>query len=180
MIELLFVALAVGLDNFGAAIGLGISGVDRSLRIRVAIIFGLFEAAMPVLGILVGRATAGDLGSSAPVVGGVLLGAMGAYSIASSILERSRDRPAPKAGIWRMILLGAALSLDNLVIGFALGSHHLNIAVAVITIGLTSTVLSLLGLELGNRLGLRFGERSEVLGGAILIVVGIVLGTGLF
>jgi manganese efflux pump family protein len=178
VIALLLVALAVGLDNFGAAVGLGISGVDRNLRLRVAIIFGLFEAAMPVVGILIGRASAGDLGSSAPIVGGVLLGTMGAYSIGTSFFQRSREKSAPKAGMFRMILLGAALSLDNLVVGFALGSRHLNIAVAVVTIGVVSTGLSLLGLELGSRLGLRFGERSELLGGAILIAVGIALGTG--
>ena len=45
---------------------------------------------------------------------------------------------------------------------------------AVVSVG-----LSLLGLELGSRLGSRVGEWSEEIGGAVLILVGIAIGAGL-
>lgn len=35
--------------------------------------------------------------------------------------------------------------------------------------------MPLLGLELGGRVGIRFGERSKLLGGVILLAVGIAL-----
>jgi manganese efflux pump family protein len=75
------VAVAVGLSNFAAAIGIGLSGVTVGVRIRVAIIFGIFEAGMPVAGLLIGHRIAGSFGSSASSVGGGLLIAIGIYSI---------------------------------------------------------------------------------------------------
>jgi manganese efflux pump family protein len=179
MIELLLVALAVGLDNLGAAIALGTGGVDRAQRVRVGLIFGFFEAGMPVLGILTGRAVAGDLGRSGPAVAGTLLGAMGVYSLISALLKRPEHRSVARPKVGQILLLGVVLSIDNLVIGFALGSRHTNLVVAVVVIGAVSTGLSLVGLEVGRRIGARFGEASEVLGGLVLIVVGIAVGTQL-
>lgn len=174
------VALSVGLDNFGACTALGISGVDRRLRVRVALIFGVFEAAMPVVGILLGHAVAHDLGSGAKPVGGALLGLAGAYAIVTQLVDRKGPARGPELGTGRLVLMGAALSLDNLVIGFGLGTYHVNLAVAAAGIGAVSVALSLLGLEIGTRLGERLGRRSELVGGAVLILVGAAIGTGLF
>lgn len=60
MVTLLVVALALGLNNFAASVGLGVGGTVQ--RVRVAVVFGLFEIAMPVIGLLLGR----GLASAAP------------------------------------------------------------------------------------------------------------------
>jgi hypothetical protein len=65
VVALLLVALSVGLDNFAASTALGVTGVDRRLRLRVAGVFGAFEGLMPVLGLLLGRAVAHELGGTA-------------------------------------------------------------------------------------------------------------------
>src|ERR1039458_4014403 len=80
VLALLLVALSVGMDNFGASIAIGVSGIDRRLRIRTAVIFGVFEAAMPVVGLLLGHSLAHDLGTAAKPIGGALLGLAGAYA----------------------------------------------------------------------------------------------------
>jgi putative Mn2+ efflux pump MntP len=48
MLALPLVSLSVSLDNLGAATAIAVSGVDRKLRLRVALIFGLFEGVMLV------------------------------------------------------------------------------------------------------------------------------------
>ena len=55
MLALTIAALAVGFGNFGASIGIGVSGATMGTRIRVGIIFGIFEAGMPLVGLLAGR-----------------------------------------------------------------------------------------------------------------------------
>ena len=55
MVALLLVAVSLGLSNFAASVGIGVSGVDARARLRVGIIFGIFETAMPILGLLAGR-----------------------------------------------------------------------------------------------------------------------------
>lgn len=179
MLALLLVAVSVGLDNFGASAAIGVSGVDRKLRLRVAVIFGVFEAAMPIIGLLLGRTLVQYLGSASKPLGGGLLVLAGAYAIVIELLgdkESSRD---PEPSVRRLILIGAALSIDNLVIGFALGAYHVNLVLAAVIIAVISVALSLLGLEIGRRLGERLGQRAELVGGAVLILVGGAIATGI-
>jgi putative Mn2+ efflux pump MntP len=70
------------------------------------------------------------------------------------------------------------LSIDNLAVGFALAVYHVQIVVAAVTMAAVSVAMSLLGLELGHRLGRRIEGWSEELGGAMLILVGIAIATG--
>jgi putative Mn2+ efflux pump MntP len=82
----------------------------------------------------------------------------------------------------RLFVTGLALSMDNLVVGFAVGTFPVSLAAAVIVIAAVSVAMSLVGLELGSRLGARLGARTgsrgEVLGGLALIGVGIALAAG--
>jgi manganese efflux pump family protein len=180
VLALLLVALSVGLDNLGAATGIGVSGVDGRLRLRIAVVFGIFEAAMPVVGLLLGRSLATSFGSNTKLAAGLILSAVGAFALAAEALGRKSGSRHPRSpGTAGLVLLGATLSIDNLAIGFALGSYHVNLLLAALIIGGVSVALALAGLELGVRLGERVGQRSELLGGSILIVIGILIATRL-
>jgi putative Mn2+ efflux pump MntP len=179
VLTLLLVALPVGLDNFAAAIAIGLTGVDRRLRLRIAVVFGLFEAGMPVIGLLIGRGVSGALGSAAHLLGGVLLILVGVQMAVAEV--RSREEEPPRlagAPLGRLIVLAAGLSIDNLVIGFALGARDTPLLLAVGVIGVVSVAMSLAGLELGNRLGTRVEHGAELLGAGVLVAVGLAILTG--
>ena len=162
MLALLLVAVSVGLDNFGASTAIGVSGVDRKLRLRVVLIFGVFEAAMPVVGLLLGHSLARDLGTTTKPIGGALLGLAGGYAIVTELVRDKEPARDSEPNIKRLVLIGAVLSIDNLVIGFALGTYHVNLVVAALTIAVVSVVLSLAGLEIGRHLGERLERRGEL------------------
>lgn len=177
MIALLLVAASVGLSNFAAAIGIGIAGVDARLRLRVGLVFGLFEAGMPIAGLLIGQRVASDLGHDARWLGASLLIAVGVYSIVKS-LRTGGAAPSSAANPGRLLLSGLALSMDNLVVGFALGTYRVNLLTGAAIFGGVSIVLALVGLELGAKIGERAGNRGEQIGGAILISVGVAIAAG--
>ena len=184
MLALLLVALALGLSNFAASVGIGLSGTGAGTRLRVGVLFGLFETGMPILGLLLGHSLAHVLGHAARWIGAGLLIATGCYALLQAARRRGQERgedssppAAPTTG--RLLVTGIALSIDNLVVGFALGTYHVSLAVAVVVIGVVSVSLSLAGLELGGRLGARSGDRGEMLGGLVLIGVGITIAAGL-
>ena len=182
MLALLLVAGSLGLNNLAASIAIGLSGVDRAKRTRTALAFGLFEAGMPVVGLLIGRQLSHALGSAAHIIGGLLLIAVGAQVIISATRSSSGDDSPPSVAGLRMrdlLVLAAALSIDNLVVGFALGAFRTPLALSVAVIAIVSVGLSLLGLELGARLGARLEHRSELLSGIVLIGVGLAILTGL-
>jgi manganese efflux pump family protein len=182
MFALLFVAVSLGLSNFAAAIGIGVSGVDARARLRVGVIFGLFETAMPVLGLLLGRSLASTLGHGAHWIGAVLLIATGLYAVIQAIRSPdsryTAESSVPSQRTARLLVTALALSIDNLAVGFALGTFHVGLVIAAVLIGAVSIAMSLLGLELGNRLSAKTGDRGEFLGGLVLIGVGIAIATG--
>jgi len=180
VVALVLTAISVGLSNFAAAVALGVSGVDTRRRIEVAVVFGAFEITMPVVGLAVGHDLAHTLGGTARWLGGGLLVAAGLYGLVGG-LRRAGNEPGATEGMsrGRLVLTGAALSIDNLVVGFALGTYHVSIAVAALVIGLISVGLSLVGLELGARIGARTGDLAEAFGSAVLIGVGVAIAVGL-
>jgi putative Mn2+ efflux pump MntP len=178
IVGLLLVSVSVGLSNFAGAIGIGLSGIDAKTRLRVGIAFGLFEAVMPIIGLLVGQAVAGYFGNVAKYVAGAVLVLTGAYTIIQGRRAEAEEEHSTGLRTPHLIITALALSIDNLAVGFALAVYKVQIVVAAITMGVVSVAMSLLGLELGSRLGARIEAWSEELGGAVLIGVGIAIASG--
>lgn len=174
MLALLVVACSVGLDNFGAAAAIGVTARSRRSFVRIVLAFGAFEGAMPVVGILLGRTVAAPLGSSGHLLAGATLCAVGLYALAAS-RRAERDQETAEMGHARLAVLAGVLSLDNLVIGFALGANRVPILTAAVVLGSVSAALTWIGLELGKSLRGRLGAHSELVGALILLVVGVVL-----
>jgi putative Mn2+ efflux pump MntP len=175
---LILAAFAVGLGNFGASIGIGLSGVTGAMRIRVALVFGVFEAGMPLVGLLAGRGVAHELGNTSRYAGGALLIAIGAWQLAQTVRARRRGVLAPPIAMRRLLLTALALSMDNLVVGFSLGVQHTSLAEAIAVFAVVSVGLSLLGLEFGRRLAAAVEVSSQYLAGIVLVAVGILVAVG--
>jgi manganese efflux pump family protein len=204
VIALLFAAIAVGLSNLAASIGIGVSGVTVRTRVQVCLVFGVFEAGMPVVGLLIGQRIAGDLGQAVRWPGAILLMIVGAFGLVRSLRNGRKGAGAPGESphpadpehpehpvdplpaspggppthLGRLLVSGFVLSLDNLVVGFALGTYNVSILAGAILIGAVSVAMSLAGLELGGLLGRWAGQRSEQLSGLILILVGAAIAGG--
>ena len=202
MLALLLLAVALGLSNFAAAIGIGVSGVRGRDRVRIAVVFGVFEAGMPVLGVLLGQGLASSLGHVARWLGGAALIVIGVTGLvlarrsprpagepAEDGAPGSPGRPSPAPGppapgpswrLGRVVASGLALSADNLAAGFALGAYHTGLAVAATVFGVVSVVMSLAGLELGAALGAGASDRCELVASVMLIAVGSAVAAGVF
>jgi manganese efflux pump family protein len=196
---LLLLAVALGLDNLAAAVGFGVGATGRisgAARLRIAVVFGLFEAGMPVLGLVLGHGLADSIGEAARWLGGVALIAFGVAGLVQARREASRSGHSDHSGredgerapppqrssvqpTGRLLLAGLVLSGDNLAAGFALGAYQVGIAAAAVVFGAVSVVMSLAGLEFGARIGAAAGERSELIACVLLIVVGAVIAAGL-
>jgi manganese efflux pump family protein len=180
VLALLLVAVSVSLSNFAAAIGIGVAGLDARIRLRVGVIFGIFETGMPILGLALGHGLVRHLGHAGHWIGAGLLIATGAYSLIQTLRSDTRAPVAARElQTGRLLITGLALSIDNLAVGFALGTYHVSFALAAIVIGAVSVAMSLAGLELGDHIGAKMGQHGEFLGGIVLIAVGAAVGTGI-
>jgi manganese efflux pump family protein len=176
VLALILAAFAVGFGNFAASVSIGLSGADRATRLRVGLVFGIFEAGMPLIGLLAGHSAVAALGGFSGITGGLLLILIGGWQLIQAL--RASGGSSPPASFRRLLLTGFALSLDNLVVGFSLGVTHTSLIEALVVFGAASVVLSLAGLEIGQRLGQAFEFGAEYLAAAVLLAVGVLLATG--
>jgi manganese efflux pump family protein len=176
MVALFVVAVALGLNNFGAAIAIGVSGVDRRTELKVATVFGLCDVVMPATGMLIGTGLSGPLGSTARWAGAGILCATAIWGLIEA-LRGDDDTPKIWHG-WRLLVSGAALSLDDLAVGLALGTVRYPIVLAVTLFGLLSFIMSIIGLQLGGKLGKATGEHGEVVGAIMLLGLSGVMAAG--
>lgn len=98
--------------------------------------------------------------------------------LVSDLVGGHAPRPQTSMGVGRLVGLAALLSLDNLVVGFGLGTYRVSLVTAAVVLGAVGGVLGLAGLELGRRVGDRAGRWSEALGGIILVCVGAAIAAG--
>src|SRR5262249_28618259 len=147
--------------------------IDTQTRIRVGVAFGLFEGFMPVVGLLLGASVAGYLGNAARYVGAGILVATGAYAIwQGRRAARLEAKPGTLIavsglGMRQLLIMALALSIDNLAVGFAIAVYNVPIFEAAVLMAAVSVAMSLVGLELGHRMGQRVEEWSEEIGGGV-------------
>lgn len=177
MLALTLAALAVGIGNFGASISIGLSGAGLAARVKMGVVFGIFEAGMPLAGLLAGRGAAQRLGDVSGYVGGALLIGIGGWALIQAF-RAGNQAPAPPVTMRRLLLTGFALSMDNLVVGFSLGVQHISLGEAVVVFAAVSVCLSAVGLEFGRRLGAMVEFGADYLAGIVLMAVGLAVAAG--
>ncbi len=92
MLALLLVAASVGLSNLAAAIGIGFGGVTARTRIRVALTFGVFEAGMPIVGLVISAGVAGGIGHLARWIGAAVLIGIGVVTVIQAWQQAAAGR----------------------------------------------------------------------------------------
>jgi putative Mn2+ efflux pump MntP len=166
----------LGLDTFAVSALLALGGLPSRQRLRVSLLFAAFEAAMPLVGVLVGHGLAHLLGHSASYLAGGILIALGGWMLVQDEgAERtSVERLASGHGM-ALVALGLSVSLDELAIGFTIGLLHLSLWLAIVLIGAQAFVMAQLGFRLGARLGERIREGAERLAAIALLALGILI-----
>jgi putative Mn2+ efflux pump MntP len=173
--SLLIIAISLSADCFAVALSSSISRRNITLPrfLRLALLFGFFQAMMTLLGWLAGR-TVVDLISAYDhwIAFGLLL-IIGTRMIWQSF--RGGEGAAGKnMSSWLvLIILSIATSIDALAVGLSFAFLEVNITVAVITIGITAFMITIIGSLVGKRVGALVGERAETIGGIILIIIGV-------
>jgi putative Mn2+ efflux pump MntP len=175
-LTLLLVALGVSADAFAVAIGKGLQ--MRRLRVTDAVLlaltFGVFQAAMPAIGWLLGTGFADRVTAIDHWIAFGLLAAIGAKMIWEAFhADPDQDADDGRIPVREMLGLGLATSIDALAVGVGFAFLDVSILGAAVLIGVTTFVISLGGVALGHRAGTRFRGPAEVVGGLILIGIGL-------
>lgn len=172
-ILLLAVGLAMDATAAAAAKGLAAPRFLPKHVLLVALLFGGFQAAMPLLGWVLGQRIGPVVQAWDHWIAFVLLGGIGAKMIweAMSADEESETTSDPFA-LRPMLLLAVATSIDALVVGVTLPMLGAPLLLSIGTIGVTTALLSALGLYAGRIFGKLLGKRLDFVGGLVLVGLG--------
>jgi putative Mn2+ efflux pump MntP len=170
--EVLVLGFVLSLDNFRVSIALGTVPFGLKRAVQVALTFGRWDAIMPLVGLLIGRRIGESVGDVAELVGAAALGGYGLYLVIAALRNPEPDELDHP---WALFGIPLTLSLDNLLAGTSLGIVGVSPWFSAAAFGVTTAVLSLVGLRLGRAAARLIRIRSDLLSGITLIIAAAAL-----
>ncbi len=172
--ELFLIAVGLSMDAFAVSVckGLATKKVGVKHMLTVGLWFGGFQALMPLIGYFLGSTFEKYITRFDHWAAFILLGLIGANMIREA-LSKDEEEANDSLKVREMLTLAVATSIDALAVGitFAL-LPDVHIGTAVSFIGVTTLVLSAVGIKVGNVFGAKYKSKAELAGGIILILIG--------
>ena len=179
--ELLLIGLGLSMDAFAVAIckGMSLRRPGFSQALTVGLYFGFFQAAMPLIGYLLGSNFREMIENIDHWVALGLLLLIGINMLRESF-EHARcktpEKVKPNAaslGFGVMLMLALATSIDALTVGITFAFLQVQILPAIAIIGIITLFISMSGVYIGRQFGNRFQAKAELIGGILLIIIGV-------
>lgn len=173
-IDIFLIAVALSMDAFAVAIckGLSVKKVQAKHVLTVGVYFGGFQALMPLIGFLLGFKFESFITSIDHWIAFVLLAIIGGNMIKEA-MSKEEDEVNDSFSFRTMLPLAVATSIDALAVGISFAFLGVDIIEAAILIGITTFVLSGIGVFVGNIFGSKYKSKAELAGGIVLILIGL-------
>jgi len=178
IIELILLSIALAMDCFTVSITCGL--IQRRLVTKTmlitALMFGLFQGLMPLIG-WVGMSFFSDaLERWDHWIAFGLLGFLGIRMILSGLKSDEKQKHFDPTKFSTTITMAIATSIDALAVGLSFGCTGYNtlssIILPITIIAVGSFLFSVLGFVVGAYVGRKISFPVEILAGVILIVIG--------
>lgn len=172
-LPLLLMAVALGTDAMSLSIGIGMRGVSWREVARVSLVIGIFHVLMPLAGAAGGFYFGLFAGEIAHWIGAGIVAFIGVRMIWGCLGNKQTMSSNWTLSGVPLLMLALSVSLDALSVGFSLGAFGYNIFITSLVFGVFGAGMTALGLLFGSRLGKLIGDRGELLGGAVLIILAL-------
>ena len=178
--DILLLGVGLSMDAFAVAVckGLSMRKVIKKQMFLIALFFGGFQALMPLMGWALGSTFARKIAAYDHWIAFILLLYVGGKMVFDAIKEwKERDiieEMDSPLDFKELFLLAIATSIDALACGVTFSFYEdFNIVRAIVIIGVTTFIISAMGVYIGNIFGDRFKAKAQLLGGIILIFLGV-------
>lgn len=189
LLEILLLGVALATDAFSVTISNTFAFDDHrfSRLMRMPLFFGLFQFGMPLAGYFVGGIAAELIEKYAGMVSLVILGFIGSnmlYSGYKALKEDASEEDEEEAqqdaqqgattlSYGKLVFQAVATAIDAFAVGVSFRAHSVDILVASVLFGIITAILCTIALCIGKKLGSLLGDRAEMVGGVVLILIGL-------
>ncbi len=163
------------MDAFAVSVCKGLASGKPGAKhyLAVGLWFGGFQALMPAIGYFLGATFEKYITAFDHWIAFVLLCLIGGNMIREALSGEEESADA-SIGFRVMLTMAVATSIDALAVGISFGVlPDVSLPAAVSLIGVTTCLLSMLGLKIGSVFGTRYKTKAEITGGTILILIGL-------
>lgn len=173
-IEMIIIGIGLSMDAFAVSITNGLSANRKKIfyALSCGVMFGLFQGAMPCIGYALGMQFADFIKSIDHYIALVLLSFIGIKMIYEA-QNNDEEGQSYVLSFSALFVQGFATSVDALAVGVSFAALMTNITAASAVICLVTFVMSSAGFFVGSRFGNKLGNKAEVIGGIILIILGL-------
>lgn len=173
MLSTVILAVALAMDAFSVSLTKGFTqkNITKIQILWYGIFFGVFQFMMPVLGYLCGSTISSLVSSVAPWVGFILLLLIGLNMIRESF-GNDEDEVTDHFSFKELTLLAIATSIDAFAVGLTFAILNTSLLIPCTIIGVVAFMFTIVGILIGKKLGNLFGNKFEILGGIVLILIG--------
>ena len=178
-IELFLLGIGLAMDAFAVSVckGLGMRRLNKKQALIIGLYFGGFQALMPLIGWLIGSQFQKYITSIDHWIAFILLGFIGGKMMIEAIREWNEEETVEVMDApldhKNMFVLAVATSIDALAVGITFAFLDTPIIEAITIIGITTMVISIIGVVVGNFFGSRYKSKAEFIGGLILVLLGL-------
>lgn len=189
LLEILMLGVALATDAFSVTISNTFAFDDHrvSRLMRMPLFFGLFQFGMPLAGYFVGGIAAELIEKYAGMVSLVILGFIGSNMLYSGYkalkedaseedeeeVQQGAQQSATTLSFGKLLFQAVATAIDAFAVGVSFRAHSVDILVAAALFGIITAILCTIALFIGKKLGSLLGDRAEMVGGIVLILIGL-------
>ncbi|OON95764.1 MAG: hypothetical protein ATN36_07505 [Epulopiscium sp. Nele67-Bin005] len=172
--SIFMIGVGLSADAFAVSICKGLSMKKMYIKdaLIIAIYFGVFQALMPLIGFVLGTQFSNFVNNIGHWLAFAILTYIGLNLIKSGNSKEEDDGLDMDLSIKVMVSLAIATSIDALAVGVTFAFLQVEILLAILIIGLTTFIICLFGVKVGNIFGIKYKSKAEILGGIILILIG--------
>ena len=176
-VELFLIGVGLSMDAFAVSVckGLGMSRLNIRQATIISLFFGGFQALMPLIGWALGSQLADLITPIDHWIAFALLAFVGGKMLWDAFHEddeQGEEAQDAKLDLKELIMLAIATSIDALAVGITFAFLGVNIVWAIAVIGVTTFVLSVVGVAVGHVFGARYEKGATIAGGIVLILIG--------
>lgn len=178
IVSLFFIGVGLSMDAFAVSVckGLAMRKVNKKQALLIGLFFGGFQALMPLIGWALGVRFEQYITNIDHWIAFVLLVLIGGNMIREACKTEADEEECvmdPPLSIKELVLLAVATSIDALAVGVTFAFLQYPIVEAMLIIGCTTFVLSIVGVYVGNIFGNKYEKKAQIIGGIILIGIGL-------
>ncbi|MGN1333671.1 MAG: manganese efflux pump MntP family protein [Anaerovoracaceae bacterium] len=176
--EIFMIGVGLSMDAFAASVCKGLNMRRMNIRnmLVIGLFFGGFQALMPVVGWVLGKQFENYITSVDHWVAFALLVFIGGKMIYDVFEDKGEDdygEKTDRVDVKEIFTLAIATSIDALAVGISFAFLQVDIVKAASVIGITTFLLSAVGVAVGNIFGAKYEKKATLAGGIILVLIGL-------